>query len=232
MNGFSSVSDGDVVVGKSEAFSWIIAFTEIPGMNVDRLVVDGSNMLGYFFPPSVTEIQNGDATHWEIQTVNLNVILEEPHGGGLAAFDTSSGFTGGAYDASNAPVAGLRVPTGYDGPLPIWSSTFLAVGAVDERVWAGKRDGSLVTVSQRWQQLDQSNQLDEKAIRRVWTERGRTFLATDNSLHVLQPDGISWENWDDVVVHSVFAIHSIGFGWAPMPVFGGIGAVNGNLPGT
>ncbi len=84
-----------------------------------------------------------------------------------------------------------------------WQSSLNAVGAVDERVWTGRSDGQLFTLAQRWQQLDQSDDLGNKVIEGVWLARGRAFLATNNSLHVLMPDGKTWDNRTGVHVRAV-----------------------------
>lgn len=91
------------------------------------------------------------------------------------------------YTWLNAPIGSLT-RVGVD-----WLSAVGAVKAVGERVWSA-RSKDLFTIAQRWQQLDQSNDLRAKQIRKVWTARGRLFVTTDTHLHVLQPDGKSWDN--------------------------------------
>jgi hypothetical protein len=86
-----------------------------------------------------------------------------------------------------------------------WASGLSTVGAVEERVWAGKPNGELITLAQRWQQLDQSDDIGHKVIENVWLARGRAFLATSNSLHVLMPDGKTWDNRPGIHARSALA---------------------------
>ncbi|NIM94590.1 MAG: hypothetical protein GTO18_12895 [Anaerolineales bacterium] len=116
--------------------------------------------------------------------------------GGLAAYEagTSSGvIRTEEFNWLNAPV-GTKDLNNYVGYSAWANSNITTVGAADERVWAGKEDGQLVTLAQRWEQLDESNELDQKIINGVWMARGHAFFGTSNSLHVLLPDGVSWDN--------------------------------------
>ncbi len=85
-----------------------------------------------------------------------------------------------------------------------WDSKLGAVKAVGERVWSA-RDKQVFTIAQRWQQLDEQNALRAKTIRKVWTVRGRLFVASANELHILQPDGVTWENLAIAGVNAVLA---------------------------
>jgi hypothetical protein len=100
------------------------------------------------------------------------------------------------YTWLNAPIGSLT-RIGVD-----WLSAVGAVKAVGERVWSA-RGPDLFTIAQRWQQLDQNNNLRAKQIRGVWTARGRLFVATETDLHILQPDGVSWDNLAVAGVKSV-----------------------------
>jgi hypothetical protein len=123
--------------------------------------------------------------------------------GGLVAYEVVGATPGKLYTAEynwlNAPLGGLYVTSSGEDVV----SGFTAVGAADERVWGGKYDGRLVTLAQRWQQLDESNDLDQKVIEGIWTVRGRAFMATSDSLHVLMPDGQTWDNRNGVQVWDV-----------------------------
>lgn len=92
------------------------------------------------------------------------------------------------YNWLNAPVGTRNLHT--DGTTKVWDSGFTAVGAVDEKVWAGRGDGSLVTVAQRWQQSDY---LSETQVDKISTVRGRVFFSSPFYLYVLQPDGATWD---------------------------------------
>ncbi len=154
------------------------------------------------------------------------------HSGGLVAYEST-----GPNSVSTEEYNWLNAPVGTNQPINslVWDSSFSAVAAVDERIWAGRADGKLITVTQRWQQLNEKNNIDQMVIERVWTARGRTFLATEDSLHVLLPDGTTWDNRDDLRVHSVMSDQSgriwIGSdngvqiyqtdGWLPLTDFGG-----------
>jgi hypothetical protein len=126
--------------------------------------------------------------------------------GGLIAYEPVGNWptitvTTSEYNWLNAPV-GSRV---YGGGT--WQSPLTAVGAIDERVWAGRSDGQLVTLAQRWQQIDQSDNIDRQAIENIWMARGRAFLsqntAAGGNLYVLQPDGKTWDNRSGIHVRSV-----------------------------
>ncbi len=113
--------------------------------------------------------------------------------GGLAAFEVTGAYPGTLVTESwnwlSAPIGSTNYQSN-----AYWDSTLTAVGAADERIWLGKPDGRLITLAQRWQQLDDRNDIGNKVIQDIWTVRGRAFLATGNSLHVLQPDGETWDN--------------------------------------
>ena len=122
--------------------------------------------------------------------------------GGLVAYQpvTTTNGTGlrtAEFNWSNAPVGSNFYYSGN------WDSSLRAVGAVDERVWTGKTNGQLTTLAQRWQQLDQSDDIGSKVVEGVWLVRGRAFLATSNSLHVLMPDGKTWDNRSGVHVRAI-----------------------------
>jgi hypothetical protein len=118
--------------------------------------------------------------------------LEDAASGGLAVFEvTPTGIRNREYNWASAPL-GSRTAN-LLGPGS-WDSRVTAVGAVEERVWSGNNSGRLVTHAQRWQQLANSNDLASLAVQDVWTARRRLFAATSTSLHVLNPDGATWDN--------------------------------------
>jgi hypothetical protein len=132
--------------------------------------------------------------------------------------DFSNGNSGGlvAWEVANSPRTRVRTEeyTWETAPIGgnisdttaltnVWASGLTAVGAVDERVWGGTEYGQLATLAQRWQQLDESNRLDQKEIEGVWAVRGRLFLAAANDLYVLLPDGKSWDYRAGVHAHVV-----------------------------
>ncbi len=115
--------------------------------------------------------------------------------GGLSAFEVrddnatnTSTVRASDFNWQNAPIGGAT-------PLPGvgWESTIRTVSAVGEKVYAG-RGNNLFSLAQRWQQLDQTNNMRNRAVKKVWTARGRLFATTNTTLHVLAPDGITWEN--------------------------------------
>ncbi len=115
--------------------------------------------------------------------------------GGLSVFETrddaatnTSTLRASDFNWQNAPIGGAT-------PLPGvgWESTIKAVSAVGEKVYAA-RDKYLFTLAQRWQQLDQTNNMQGRVVRKVWTARGRLFATTNTTLHVLAPDGMTWDN--------------------------------------
>ena len=123
------------------------------------------------------------------------------YSGGLSAYQSDNGsIRAQDYSWLDAPVGTSRSVGG------LWDSSFAHVEAVDERVWATRSgdSGEIVTIAQRWQQLDEANNLDDKVINRIWTVRGRVFMAAENSLHVLMPDGETWDNRFDINVNAVF----------------------------
>jgi hypothetical protein len=113
--------------------------------------------------------------------------------GGLAVFEVGrSGVRNEEFNWLNAPL-GSRTPV-ILGSSRAWDSRVTAVGAAEERVWSGNGNGRLVTLAQRWQQIADANDVGTRAIQKVWTVRGRLFAATSSTLHVLQPDGATWDN--------------------------------------
>ena len=127
--------------------------------------------------------------------------------GGLAAYEavgTSPAITvtTSEFNWLNAPIGSRVYGSGN------WLSQLTALGAIDERVWAGRNDGQLVTLAQRWQQIDQSDDIGNQAIESIWMARGRAFLSTvtaggGGNLYVLMPDGKTWDNRSGVHVRSV-----------------------------
>jgi hypothetical protein len=126
--------------------------------------------------------------------------------GGLYAYEVAGNYptptvTSSEYNWLNAPVGSRLYGSG------TWLSNIDAVGAAGERVWAGRTDGQLVTLAQRWQQIDQSDSIGNQAIENIWMARGRAFLAQNSAvggnLYVLMPDGKTWDNRSGVHVRSV-----------------------------
>jgi hypothetical protein len=127
--------------------------------------------------------------------------------GGLAAYEAVG--TSPAYTVTTSEFNWLNAPVGsrFYG-ISNWLSNFTAVGAIDERVWAGRNDGQLVTLAQRWQQIDQSDDIGNQPIENIWMARGRAFLSTSTAggggnLYVLMPDGKTWDNRSGAHVRSV-----------------------------
>ncbi len=120
--------------------------------------------------------------------------------GGLMTYQNLSGTVrSAATNWLTGPVGSLISVT--SGSTVVgWKSGISAVGAAEERVWAGKEGGQLVTVAPRWQQLDEVSNLRQQQVYGVWTARGRLFAATISgtvfSLYVLMPDGKTWETRD------------------------------------
>ena len=127
--------------------------------------------------------------------------------GGLIAYAAVGNWptitvTTSEYNWLNAPIGSRTYGNGD------WLSRFNAVGAIDERVWAGRTDGQLYTLAQRWQQIDQSDSIGNQAIENIWMARGRAFLSTataggGGNLYVLMPDGKTWDNRSGIHVRSV-----------------------------
>jgi len=127
--------------------------------------------------------------------------------GGLIAYEAVGNWptitvTTSEYNWLNAPVGSRIYGSGS------WLSNLTAVGAIDERVWAGRNDGQLLTLAQRWQQVDQSDAIGQQAIEHIWMARGRAFMSTataggGGNLYVLMPDGKTWDNRSGVHVRSV-----------------------------
>ena len=127
--------------------------------------------------------------------------------GGIIAYEAVGNWptitvTTSEYNWLNAPIGSRTYGNGD------WLSRFNAVGAIDERVWAGDSAGKLVTLAQRWQQIDQSDSIGQQAIENIWMARGRAFLSTataggGGNLYVLMPDGKTWDNRSGIHVRSV-----------------------------
>ncbi|HET7377630.1 MAG TPA: two-component regulator propeller domain-containing protein, partial [Anaerolineae bacterium] len=126
--------------------------------------------------------------------------------GGLIAYEAVGNFptitvTTSEFNWLNAPVGSRTYGLGN------WLSKLNAVGAIDERVWAGRTDGQLVTLAQRWQQIDQSDNIGNHTIENIWMARGRAFLSENaaggGNLYVLMPDGQTWDNRPGVHVRTV-----------------------------
>lgn len=122
---------------------------------------------------------NKDATHSGGLTV-FEVLGKDPNRQSVWTTD---------YTWLNAPI-GSRTASGSSD----YDSSVGPVFANGERVWSA-RGSQIFTVAQRWQQLDESNGLRAKTLTGLWTARGRLFVATADELFILQPDGITWENW-------------------------------------
>lgn len=125
--------------------------------------------------------------------------------GGLTVYElNTTGPTRGQlrnsdYNWLTAPIGSRRLVTG--GAEPAWNSTITAVAGVDEKLYAAKEavgasPGGVVTVAQRWQQLD--DLIGNTVVDGIWTVRGRTFfnLGQYGPLGVLQPDGLTYEAID------------------------------------
>ncbi len=111
------------------------------------------------------------------------------YSGGLTAYEAKGvSIRTTDYNWLNAPL-GSRQNRGQG----VWDSSVDQVAAVDEKVYAAQ-DGELITLAQRWQQLDENNNLDLEALDGVWTARGRTFFSSGSGTFVLQPDGVTWDN--------------------------------------
>ncbi len=125
----------------------------------------------------------------------FGVKKDATHSGGLTVFEVlgksanrQSVWTTD-YTWLNAPIGSKTASGAAD-----YDSSVAAVFANGERVWSA-RGSQIFTVAQRWQQLDERNALRAKALTGIWTVRGRLFVATADELFVLQPDGVTWENW-------------------------------------
>jgi ligand-binding sensor domain-containing protein len=128
--------------------------------------------------------------------------------GGLRVYEVvnpaaagQSGIRFDVFNWQNSPLGTTRL----DSTQTVWNSSTSAIDGVEERVWAGRDFGELITVAQRWQQLDQSNALSHEVIQGVWTVAGRLFAATANRLHVLEPDGVTWQQRQNVSVKDVMS---------------------------
>ncbi|MEX2186265.1 MAG: LamG-like jellyroll fold domain-containing protein [Pirellulales bacterium] len=110
--------------------------------------------------------------------------------GGLTVYQLNNGgaLRNTDYNWLNAPVGSRQTYSG--GPALAWNSTIVAVAGVDERVYAAKEAGGVVTVAQRWQQID--DVLANTVVNGVWTVAGRTFFASSGLLTALEPDGVTF----------------------------------------
>lgn len=128
--------------------------------------------------------------------------------GGLVAYEVPGGSDGivrtSEFNWLNAPLGRLEsLEVSPDERL--WASGLTAVGAVEEKVWVGNREGRLATLTQRWRRLEEAGDLRLHDIDHVWLERGHAFLAGPGNLHVLLPDGRTWRTHFGVSVHDVAA---------------------------
>jgi hypothetical protein len=183
---------------------WLVsdASDELVASGVCRILAAATPGVENFFVPDVGE-RTTDVDVDADGRVWIGVLSDLGETGGLAVYEVNKAnvLRTSEFNWLNAPIGGFTL-TPFTNVL--WDSSITAVGAADERVWMGKSDGRLITLAQRWQQIDESNDLDQKVIQRLWTVRGRAFLAGENALHILQPDGQTWENRSDVRVHAVF----------------------------
>jgi ligand-binding sensor domain-containing protein len=126
--------------------------------------------------------------------------------GGLAAYENvGNGLRTSEFNWLSAPIAGLSLVNPGGTGVNNWDSGLTAVAGVGERVVVGRSDGLLAALTQRWQQFSESNGLGSLPIEGVWLGRGRAFLAGATTLHVLQPDGITWDNRSGVHARAVLA---------------------------
>lgn len=153
-------------------------------------------------------VQAGMDAEGRIWVASLGNGGSPNNSGGLIAYEAVGNWptitvTTSEFNWLNAPIGSRVYGNGN------WLSRFNAVGAIDERVWAGRTDGQLFTLAQRWQQIDQSDNIGQQAIENIWMARGRAFLSTvtaggGGNLYVLMPDGKTWDNRSGVHVRSVF----------------------------
>jgi ligand-binding sensor domain-containing protein len=199
----------DLTIAPNGEFWATVADVEF-GAGVYRLLVGGNgNPVGdaQFIEPDAAEVGNLASGIDVDSDGRLWVSMNSGFGmsGGLAAFEIDE-------DADelrgNDPINWLSGPVGEantDFTRQFWTSNLQDVAGVDERVWTGRFDGKLITYAQRWSQIDESNDLKDKVIREVWTARGRLFAAGSDALYVLNPDGRTWDNREDLSVRDVFA---------------------------
>ncbi|MBN2006427.1 MAG: IPT/TIG domain-containing protein [Anaerolineae bacterium] len=202
------LSPTDLAIGANGDW-WAVSpgIFEFGGSGICRIPAAGTPGVGATVSPDTTLGDDaravdvdGDGRVW------VALLRDDDSGsGGLAAFEVTGSSTAVVrsteYNWLNAPLGSRYVYTRPGGTL--WDSSVYAVGATEERVWAGKTDGRLVTLAPRWQQLDQNGGIGEAVVENVWTVRGRAFLATTNSLHVLAPDGVTWDDRTGVKVWDV-----------------------------
>jgi hypothetical protein len=129
--------------------------------------------------------------------------------GGLVAYENvAGGLRTSEFNWLNAPIAGLSLVNPGGTGINNWDSGLRAVAGIGERVVVGRSDGLLAALTQRWQQFSESNALGQVAIEGVWLGRGRAFLAGATTLHVLQPDGLTWDNRSGVHARALLADQS------------------------
>jgi len=135
----------------------------------------------------------------------FGLTSDTAHSGGLTVFEvlgkdpTRQSVWTTDYTWLNAPIGSKNASGTQD-----YDSSVGAVSAIGERVWSA-RGSQIFTIAQRWQQLSEGNNLRGKALTGIWAVRGRLFVATADELAILQPDGISWENWAVAGVKAVAA---------------------------
>ena len=188
---------------------WWIAARESEFTSGGVCFIPGATTPGSDTPMQPQDPIGGRAAHIDLDADGrVWVAFEDDNreqSGGLVAWETEDSsptkLRTEEYNWDDGPVSG-NISDTY-GTSPVWESGITAVGAVDEKVWAGTRYQELVTLAQRWQQLDESNDLNSRGIRRLWTARGRLFLASFGNLYVLMPDGESWDNRFGVPTYAV-----------------------------
>ncbi len=162
------------------------------------------NVLADIFASDIDTASDGRV--WVAQDA-IQIEVSPTGSRGLAAYEVRETQVRTTFlDWLNAPLGTTELGTSSFEPgegQPVWVGEYNAVGAVDERIWAGNAAGEIATVAPRWQQLDESNSLDEQVIEGIWTVRGRVFMSSTSALHVLQPDGLTWDNRAGVQANAV-----------------------------
>jgi hypothetical protein len=215
-NGGTPTSYGlpcNMVFGHDIAFSpngdwWIAAGSPAQGQMMGICRIPGAPTPGGAGPGNILQPAIGIGAN-ELDNDNDGRIwvtigsqcLRHNESGGLVAYQAAGSpavVRTTEWNWLNAPIASLLAKADDCGGPSFWVSGLGALSAVDERVWAGKFSRDLVTFAPRWQHLDESNNLDDKVIEGIWTVRGRAFMATATSLHVLAPDARTWDNIEGV----------------------------------
>ncbi|MEZ4831093.1 MAG: two-component regulator propeller domain-containing protein [Caldilineaceae bacterium] len=135
----------------------------------------------------------------------FGVDNDAAHSGGLTVFEVLGNVANRQsvwttdYTWLNAPI-GSKTASG----TKDYDSSINVVYANGERVWTA-RGSSIYAIAQRWQQLDERNNLRDKTLTGLWTVRGRLFTADADHLYILQPDGVTWENLAVIGVEDVVA---------------------------